>query len=233
MQEESADVLDACSGYDRAARSYDVWKWQEFWRRNETPWVEKILRSRATGKVLDVGVGTGRYAELARSAGHETYGIDVSERMLDSARERLGLRNLEPFLLRGDVTDLPFGEAVFDLVICCRVLSHVDNLKKALAEMHRVLRKGSFAVISEVDGRHGYETTRIPISNEEYVDIRVYKYAMEYMMDEAMKAGFAIRDRKIFYASDLVWKPDERTFPSIDWSGRRPIFYQLVLERKV
>jgi ubiquinone/menaquinone biosynthesis C-methylase UbiE len=231
MQDESAGVLDARFGYDRVSKAYDAWKWQEFWRRNEMPWIEKIVRNMPLGRVLDVGTGTGRYAELVRSVGHEAYGIDVSERMLDRARERLGLKKPESFLLRADATNIPFKERYFDLVLCCRVLSHVDTLTKALSEIHRVLKKGAHAVISDIDGRHGYEATRIPISADEHVNIRVHKYRMDRLMDEVMGIGFIVRDYKLFCAPDLAWKPDRQAFPSIDWSGRRPIFYQLVLER--
>jgi SAM-dependent methyltransferase len=49
--------------------------------------------------------------------------------------------------VQADVTDLPFEDGSFDLVVCAHVLEHVPDDRRAIAELHRVLRPGSKAVI--------------------------------------------------------------------------------------
>ncbi|MDI3526781.1 MAG: hypothetical protein PWR03_964 [Tenuifilum sp.] len=46
-----------------------------------------------------------------------------------------------------DVQSMPFAENSFDLVLCNHVLEHVDDDKKAMAEILRVLRPGGFAIL--------------------------------------------------------------------------------------
>jgi SAM-dependent methyltransferase len=48
---------------------------------------------------------------------------------------------------RIDITEIPFPEASFDLVICSHVLEHVPNDRAAISEMRRVLRPGGLALI--------------------------------------------------------------------------------------
>ncbi|MFC2102446.1 class I SAM-dependent methyltransferase [Bacteroidota bacterium] len=46
-----------------------------------------------------------------------------------------------------DVTSLPFDAESFDVVICNHVLEHIDDDKKAVNEIHRILKPGSFAIL--------------------------------------------------------------------------------------
>jgi SAM-dependent methyltransferase len=46
-----------------------------------------------------------------------------------------------------DVMDLPFGDGTFDFLICNHVLEHVEDDRRALSEIHRVLRSGGLAIL--------------------------------------------------------------------------------------
>jgi SAM-dependent methyltransferase len=55
---------------------------------------------------------------------------------------------------RLDLMDLPFADTSFDRLICNHVLEHVDDDRRALAEIHRVLAPGGWAILmSPVDRR--------------------------------------------------------------------------------
>jgi ubiquinone/menaquinone biosynthesis C-methylase UbiE len=98
--------------------------------------VDLVERYGAGGDVLECGVGTGllleRIARFARSA----HGIDLSPGMLDRARVR-GLDVREAC-----VTSIPFPAASFDVTCSFKVLAHVHEIGRALAEMARVTRPG-------------------------------------------------------------------------------------------
>lgn len=98
--------------------------------------VEVTERYSAGKDVLEAGCGTGLILErLARTA-RRAEGFDLSPGMLERARER-GLSVRE-----GSLTEIPFGDGEFDVVCSFKVLAHVPDIRKALAEMVRVTRPG-------------------------------------------------------------------------------------------
>jgi ubiquinone/menaquinone biosynthesis C-methylase UbiE len=95
-------------------------------------------------RVLDVGCGTGisTFRLMQRVQGRGMfYGIDISQKMLDSSRRRaaeLGYANVE--FNKGDAEQLDFPESSFDLVISNQAFFFFPDKQKALNEMFRVLR---------------------------------------------------------------------------------------------
>jgi ubiquinone/menaquinone biosynthesis C-methylase UbiE len=90
--------------------------------------------------VLEVGCGTGLVLERITRFARSARGVDLSPGMLARARER-GLDVLE-----GSATELPFADASFDVACSFKVLAHVPQIEKALAEMARVTRPGGVVI---------------------------------------------------------------------------------------
>lgn len=72
---------------------------------------------------------------LARALGAQVVGIDLAASFDSAASAAADLR-------QGDATRLEFRDGDFDFVYSYHVLEHIPDFMKALAEMHRVLRKG-------------------------------------------------------------------------------------------
>jgi 2-polyprenyl-3-methyl-5-hydroxy-6-metoxy-1,4-benzoquinol methylase len=95
------------------------------------------IRSAAPERVLEVGCGWGELAEwIARDTGAEVVAIDLSERMVQLARER----GIDARV--ADVQELPFADGAFDVVVAAWMLYHVPDLDAGLGEIARVLTKG-------------------------------------------------------------------------------------------
>jgi ubiquinone/menaquinone biosynthesis C-methylase UbiE len=104
-------------------------------------------------QVLDVGCGTGEDARViaGRSPGVSVIGIDASEDKVREARARtLGLPRPVDFRV-ADAYALPFEDETFDACRADRVLHHLVEPPKALAEMARVARPGGRVVVSDTD----------------------------------------------------------------------------------
>jgi ubiquinone/menaquinone biosynthesis C-methylase UbiE len=104
--------------------------------------------------VLDVGCGPGddlfAIANLVGPAGR-LVGLDASEVMIAEARRRAAKRGLHVRFEIGDATALPFADGAFDLCRAARVLEHLADPRKALAEMVRVTRPGGRIVVFDFD----------------------------------------------------------------------------------
>ena len=99
------------------------------------------LGDRATGRVLEVAIGTGRNLPFYLTASSLT-GIDVSPEMLAVARKRAEERGLPVDLLEGDAEHLPVEDAAYDSVVCCLSLCTIPEPAAAIAEMQRALAPG-------------------------------------------------------------------------------------------
>ena len=100
------------------------------------------------GRVLEVGVGTGISLPYY-SPNCRVTGIDISEAMLEVARQRVaaeGLEHVERLELM-DAEHLTFADGTFDVVVAQYVVNTVPNPEAALDEFLRVLRPGGELVI--------------------------------------------------------------------------------------
>lgn len=132
----------------------------------------KLANRVASGRVLEVGVGTG----LSLSGYRDDLtivGIDVSEEMLKIARRRVaqkGLRNVES-LLRMDAENLDFADDSFDTIAAMYVASVVPHPERFVSEMQRVCRPGGQILIvnhfAEEGGIRGsIEKKLVPLSRK-------------------------------------------------------------------
>ena len=102
--------------------------------------------------VLDVGCGAGATpAYLAKRHGCRVVGVDISQRMIDRAREtarREGVADRTEFRV-ADAQDLPFDDNVFDAVITESVAAFPEDKQKAADEYVRVTRPGGYVGLNE------------------------------------------------------------------------------------
>jgi len=87
-------------------------------------------------RALDLACGTGDIALAVTNGGARTVGLDITHRMLELAAERSSAVKF----VTGDMTSLPFGSALFDLVTTGYGLRNVPDLDAAIDEIARVLK---------------------------------------------------------------------------------------------
>lgn len=107
--------------------------------------LRRVLPPRGDGlRLLDVGCGTGHHLARLRLQGFEVAGMDGSQAMLERAR-----RNNPGVDLRlGDVEQLPFEDASFDLAVCIEVLRYLPSPEPCLREARRVLRQNGILLVT-------------------------------------------------------------------------------------
>jgi len=101
-------------------------------------------------KVLDAGCGYGYYSVLLAKRGATVTGIDISEKMIELAKENAYTASAACQFLVCDMQDLSvFTENSFNMVISSIVVGYLDNLKKAFSEVFRVLNPNGVFAFSE------------------------------------------------------------------------------------
>lgn len=101
-------------------------------------------------KVLDLGCGEGYVSRMLRRRGAHVIGLDVSERMIELARQA---EVEQPLGIRYDTADAvtaDLGDASVDLVVAVFLFNYLDveRMHKTMRNVHRMLRPGGHFVFA-------------------------------------------------------------------------------------
>lgn len=104
--------------------------------------------------ILDAGCNTGYVTnEIARLTGSTTVGVDLSNEMIEAAKEYSTVNNVfypgRSLFTQGDATNLQFPDGLFDMVICGGSTAFMNSPKKAIKEYSRVVRDWGY--IAEIE----------------------------------------------------------------------------------
>ena len=114
-----------------------------------------VIRSLKPSLVLDAGCGEGWISLVVQREGYKVIACDLSKVQLLKARDlfKKSEENIPLILL--SLTHLPFKQGCYDSVICLDVIEHVPDMKLALDECHRVLKRGGQLCMSVPGLLHG------------------------------------------------------------------------------
>lgn len=139
------------ANFGRAAATYDA---HATIQRAQVKRVFALARQHfpASVRVVDIGCGTGLFAEQAAQAapGWRITGLDYAFPMAEQARARCAA-------LQADATRLPIADASVEGVVSSLCLQWVDDKPKAFAEIHRILKPGGMAVVATLGDGTLYE----------------------------------------------------------------------------
>ncbi|CBZ55976.1 putative methyltransferase domain-containing protein [Neospora caninum Liverpool] len=138
--------------FDLSADTYDS-------RENFFEWITRIkyqrkkVFSKARGRVLEIGAGTGRNLEVLNAAPGVTSltCIDTSGPMCEVLASKID-EVKPPFpvqVIQGDAADLPFEDKTFDSVISSFAVCAVEHPERTVEETRRVLKEGGRFMLLE------------------------------------------------------------------------------------
>jgi ubiquinone/menaquinone biosynthesis C-methylase UbiE len=136
--------------------------------------VDLCLEGIQVMNVMDLGTGSGIFAEAFSRRGIYVTGIDPNPIMLQEAKEFVPVGTFLP----GTVEEIPQGNKSFDLVFLGHVLHESDDLIKALSESKRVAKQR----VCILEWPYKQEESGPPLE---------HRLKVEDILKVAMKVGFA------------------------------------------
>jgi len=125
--------------FDKLHERYD--RWYEKHKKIFLKEVETVKKINFSGRGIEIGVGTGRFASLL----NVKYGIDPSLKMLLKAKER-GIKVIKA---KGEF--LPFKSGIFDFALIIVTICFVKEPLKVLNETRRILKTGGKVIVGIID----------------------------------------------------------------------------------
>lgn len=101
-----------------------------------------IQQKRERGRLLDIGAGFGFFLSEMKGRGWEVFGVEISQKAMDYARDILGLT-----LYSEPLEKVGFPENHFDVITGFYVIEHLPHPMAFLKECHRILKPGGFLLL--------------------------------------------------------------------------------------
>ena len=140
--------------WDNSAPSYSGSIRRQMEDGSREIWLDLILSNapdKETLDVLDLGTGPGFFAIILALAGHRATGIDVSPRMLESARENARAYGADAAFLSMNIQQPDLPDESFDLLVCRNVTWDLYEPEKAYTAWKRLLRPGGRLLIFDAN----------------------------------------------------------------------------------
>ena len=165
------------------------------------------------GRLLDWGAGWGQTSLLLQAHGVRVVAYDVEDK---GAAAGLLREAKVPYVVTPG-PGLPFADGVFDAVLNCGVLEHVDDEGAALAEIRRVLRPGGRLFTYHLPNRHAY-TEWLGRHFGRFHHERTYTRREAVALFE--RAGLQVHDCRAFHVLPRnVWGRLSARTPLAPWTG--------------
>ena len=170
----------------------------------------------SSGKLLDVGCGLGGLlASLPEDNKLEFFGIDFSTSAIDQISKRIKGNFME-----GNVHKLPYEDNFFDRVVCTETLEHVDDPKKVIAEIFRVLKPNGKLLITVPEESKDLKNENWPGG----ISLHINKFNFDIINKMVMEVGLStefneIVKNEIWCIAEKVLNEERNDDYNIKYSG--------------
>lgn len=132
--------------YEQLADIYDL-RWRKY-INNTLTFLYNWEQIDSQSTVLDVACGTGEFERLLldKNPTQRITGVDISEKMLDIAREKYRVYSNVEFH-QTSANSLPFANHTFDIAVCANAFHYFEQPLVALSEIKRVLKPNGKLII--------------------------------------------------------------------------------------
>lgn len=126
--------------------------------------------------VLDIASGSGYGTYILAEEASKVYGVDVSEEAIEYSKRNYSSNNIE--YRKGDGVSIPLEDNSVDVIISFETIEHIENYKKFMDEVSRILRPDGLLVLSTPNDLEFFDNAHFHIHqfNEEELKGLVKKH---------------------------------------------------------
>ena len=146
--------------------------------------------------VVDLGCGTGENIVPLATMGADATGIDISPDLIQLALQRIATSKVSARAIVGSAYDTGFENESVDVIFCVALIHHLD-IPRVRDEMHRILKKGGFIVLSEpVRFSKFYDLVRKTLPAQE--DTSEFEHPLTRLELDCMGGAFTREKQRLF-----------------------------------
>ena len=146
--------------------------------------------------IVDLGCGTGENLVPLAKRGANVTGIDVSPDLIKLALQRIATANISARAIVGSAYDTGFNSESVDVIFCIALIHHLE-IPRVRDEMHRILKKGGFVVLSEpVRFSKFYDFVRKMLPTQE--DTSEFEHPLTMLELDCMAGAFTREKQRLF-----------------------------------
>jgi ubiquinone/menaquinone biosynthesis C-methylase UbiE len=223
-------------------QKYDSWHKSLSLREKEGYTLSKIWYQKTIANlpdlngmnVLEVGCGRGEFSSFIRAQFPKAkiVATDFSAGAIEVCKDKYqGDVNLS-FLVE-DVQALSFADSVFDFVICCETLEHVPDVKRAVKEIARVLKKGGGFIVTTPSYLNAYALVWLkcwilkrPFESGEGTQPFEHFYTYRYVLGLFRGNGLKIQRKLSTHFQWFVW-------PGVDPAKLRTVEFKMPVWNRI
>jgi len=193
--------------FDTISGNYDLGKLKSTQNIKEIKGFYKFFDIKKGDVILDVGTGTGQYLLFALKKGAKCFGIDISEKMLEVAKLKLGDKVV---FEKAEASKIPFEDNKFDWITCIGMFEYnsIEEFKNILTEFKRVLKKEGRVILDFPNINH--EGSYKFNLDSKLDGFNIYLYNKKRIRNVISEEGFKIlKEQNVRYEIQLLLKNKE------------------------
>ena len=197
--------MDIQNAYDEWSGIYDTN--ENLTRDLDSNVTRSLLADLRVDSILELGCGTGKNTVFLAEIGKHVHALDYSQGMIEKAKQKVKAENV-----RFEMADLTkrwhCADGDYDLIVCCLVLEHIEDLSHIFSEAARTLKPDGRFLINELHPFKQYKGTKARFERDNNtIEVDAYVHHISEFTHAAEESGVKLEQFNEYWHDQDQGKP--------------------------